>query len=101
MEPRLMAKYKDGMHHKGYFRGGGIIYINLITCKDKIVILSKLQIYVLHWYHAYLLHPGMDRTEAMIRQLLYLPDIIYAVQKELTNCDTCHIIKNMDNYQLS
>ena len=30
----------------------------------------------------------MDRTEAMICQHLYWPDIINAVQKEVTTCDT-------------
>ena len=36
-EPSLMAKYKDGTYHTGYFRGGSNIDLNLITCKDKIV----------------------------------------------------------------
>ena len=35
----------------------------------------------------------MDRTEAMIRQHLYWPDIRYAVCKEATNCDTCQRTK--------
>ena len=51
-----MDKYKNGTYHKGYFRGGNNENLRLITCKDKIVIPSKLQNYVLHWYHAYLLH---------------------------------------------
>ena len=60
---------------------------------DKIVIPSKLQSYVVHWYHTYLLHPGMDRTEAMICQHLYFPEIRYAIQKEVNNCDTCQRTK--------
>ena len=36
----------------------------------------------------YLLRPGMDRTEAIIRQRLYWPGIRNSVQKEVTNCDT-------------
>ena len=47
-EPRIRAKYKTGMYHKGSFCGGGNIYINLITCKDNIFILSILQSYVLY-----------------------------------------------------
>ena len=47
-----------------------------------------LQSYVLHWYHTYLLHPGMDRTEATILQHFYLTDIRDAVRKEVTNSDT-------------
>ena len=83
-----MAKYKYGTYHKGYFRGGSNIDINLITCKDKFVIPSKLQSYIVHWYHTYLLHPGMDRTEAMISQHLYWPDIISDVRKEGSDFDT-------------
>ena len=35
----------------------------------------------------------MDRTGAMIRQYLYRPDIRDAIQKEVTNCDTCQRTK--------
>ena len=31
----------------------------------------------------------MDRTEAMIHQNLYWPDIRDVVRKKVTNCDTC------------
>ena len=88
-EPSIIAKYKDGKYHKGSFCGGIDIYLNLIMCKDKIVIPSTLQSYVLHWYHMYILHPVMDRTEAMIFQHLYWPGIRYSVQKEVSNFDTC------------
>ena len=88
-----MAKYKEGTYQIVFFCGGFNIYLNLITCEGKIVIPSILQIYVLHWYHMYLLHPGMDRMEAMIRQHLYWPGIIEAVRKKVTNCDTCQHIK--------
>ena len=80
-EPSIKAKYKDGTYHKVYFSGGSNIDLKLITCKDKIVITSILQGYVVNWYHTYLLHPGMDRTEDMIHQHLYWPDIRYAVRK--------------------
>ena len=81
------------MYYKGSSCGGGKIYLNLITCKDKTFIPSKLQSYVLHWYHTYLLSPGMDRTDVMIRQDLYWPDTRYAVWEEVTNCDTCQRTK--------
>ena len=70
-EPSITAKYKYGTYHKGYFCGGSNIDLNLITCKDNIVNTSKLQSYVLHWYHAYLLHPGIDIMEEIIHQYLY------------------------------
>ena len=62
-------------------------------CEDNIVITEILQSYVLHWCHKYLLHPGMDRTEAMIFQHFYWSDIRYAVRKEVTNFDTCQRTK--------
>ena len=46
--PRLKAKYTTGMYQRGSFCGGSNIYLNLITCKDNIFIMSKLQSYVLH-----------------------------------------------------
>ena len=62
LEPSIIAKYKYGTYHKCYFCGGSNTDIKRITCNDKIVIPSKLKSYVLHWYHTYLIHPGMDRT---------------------------------------
>ena len=88
MEPIIRAKCKDGTCHKGSLRGGSNIDFNLITCKDKIVVPSKLQSYVLHWYHMYLLHPRMDRTELMVCQHFYWLNIRDAVRKEVNNCDT-------------
>ena len=38
VEPSLMAKYKNGTYHKGYFLVGSNVYLILITWKDKIVI---------------------------------------------------------------
>ena len=88
-EPILMAKYKEGTYQKNSFCGRSNIELNLITCEDNIFILSILQSYILHWYHTYLLHLVMDRTEAIIFQHFYWPGIRYAVRKEVTNCDTC------------
>ena len=70
-----------------------ITNLNLIMCEDNNVILSKLQSYVLHWYHIYLLYPLMDRMEDIICQCLYWTGIIYAVRKEVTNFDTCQCIE--------
>ena len=100
-----MAKYKDGAYHKSYFPVSINIDIKLIMCKYKSFIPSKLQSYVIHLYHTYLLHPVMDKIEAMIHQHFYWPDIRYSIRKEVSNCDTCQHTKqsnkNMVNYQLS
>ena len=42
-EPSIILKYKNGTYHNGYFRGGSNIDLKLITCEDKIVIMSNLQ----------------------------------------------------------
>ena len=63
-----MAKYKEGNHQIFSFNGGSNVDTNIITSEDHIVIPSILHNYVLHWYHTYIIHPGMDRTEAMIHQ---------------------------------
>ena len=94
-EPSIKAKYKDDTYHKGYFWGGSYIDIKIITCKDNIFILSKLQSYLLYWYHTYLRHPGMVITEAMISQNLYWPDAIDDVHKKVTNCDNCQSTKRL------
>ena len=78
---------------KVLFRGQNNIILKLLTCEDKILIPSKLQSYVLHWYHTYLLHPGMDIMEAMICQFFYWTGIIKSVCKEITNSDTCQRTK--------
>ena len=100
-----MDKYKDGMYHKDYFCGCSNDNLSLITCKDDIVIVSKLQSYVFHWYHMYLLHPIIYIAGAMIHQHLYYPNIRDVVWKEVANCDTFQRTKrtnkNMLNYQLS
>ena len=100
-----MAKYNNRTYKTVSFRGGSNIYINLITCKDNIVIPSIPQSYVLNWHHTYILHPVMTITEVIIHQHLYCPNIIDAVRNEVTNCDTCQRTKlsnkNMVNYQIS
>ena len=88
-----MDKYKYGTYHKVSFCGASNIDLNLITCEGNIVNPDIIQIYVLHWYHTYLLHPGIDRTEAKICQHLYWNGIINSALKEHTNCDTCQRTK--------
>ena len=66
-EPSILAKYKTGTYHKGYFFWGS----------------------------------NMDRTEAIIFQHLYWPNIIYAAQKELTNGDTCQRTKLLKKWLIT
>jgi hypothetical protein len=43
--------------------------IELITYQDKVVIPKPLQGRIVAWYHLYLGHPGMTRSEASIHTL--------------------------------
>ena len=49
------------------------------------------------WYYTYLLHPELDRTEAMILQHLYCPGILKSVRKEVKKCDVCQHTKRSTN----
>ena len=66
-EKDLAAKLKHKNYHTKSFCGGGII-TQLICRSDNIVRPKTLRNYVVNWYHTYLLHTGMDRTEATIIQ---------------------------------
>ena len=83
-----MEKLKCAEYTKDcFFRGWSTI--DLITYKDKIGLPQKLQKYLVKWYHTYLLHPVLDRTEAIIIQHLYLTGIKDSVYREFTFCDIC------------
>ena len=43
LEPTITAKYTICTYQQGSFCGGSYIDLNLITCKDKVIIPSKLQ----------------------------------------------------------
>ena len=88
-----MAKHNMGAYNTGYFGGGSNIYLNLIMCKDNIVIPLILQIYALHWYHKHILHLVMDRMEYIIHQHLYWTSIRKSVWKEVKKCGTCQYRK--------
>ena len=69
-DPIPTEKLKCAEYSTGSFRGCRST-IKFVTHKYKIVIPRLIQKYVVKWYHAYLLYPGMDCTEAMILQHLY------------------------------
>ena len=47
IDPSLMAKYKNHTYKTVYSRGGSNVNFNLITCEDKICIVSILKSYVI------------------------------------------------------
>ena len=95
-EPSKISKYKNDTYYKGSFCGGINIDLKIIACEDNIYILSKLQFHLLCWYQSYLLQPGIDRTEAIIFQHFFWPDIRDSVWKEVNNCDTYQRTKRLN-----
>ena len=51
------------------------ILFNIITFKGKTVIPPKFQIFVVTWYHMYVITNGKDITEEMIFQNFYWLDL--------------------------
>ena len=96
--PTLMDKYNNDMYHKASFCGGINDNLSLIACMDKTAIPSIHQSYVLHWYHTYLLHPVLDRTETMIWQHLYWPNIRYAIRKKVKIVTFVNLQKDQIKY---
>ena len=73
-DPILINKLRKNIYTTKTFRGGG--KERQLICRDgKIVIPQILRSRVLTWYHEYLLHPGINRTEETIGQHLYWPDL--------------------------
>ena len=66
---------------------------NLVLYKDKIVVPDKLKKRVLNWYHDFLLHPGVTRTEETIRQHLYWKGMRADVEHNVKTCKTCQKYK--------
>ena len=76
------------------FTGGGKTR-DLICFKDKIVVPKSLQSRIVQWYHEYLGHPGINRTEETIAQHLYWPKMRNHITNSVSSCDSCQ--KNKRN----
>ena len=69
----------------------------LICHKGKIVIPQTLTKQVMEWYHMYLGHPGINRTEETISQHLWWPKMRDDITQQVSTCDTCQ--KNKRKYK--
>ena len=67
------------------FHGGGK-QRTLLCYKDKIVIPTVLRQRVIQWYHHFLCHPGINRTEETIRQHLWWPEMRTQINKAVSTC---------------
>ena len=91
-DKKLLAKLKLGHYGITSFLGGDKT-VNLVTWKEKIVIPSSLENRVAKWYHTYLLHPGINRTESTIQQHLYWPNMRAKIREHCDKCPTCQLNK--------
>jgi transposase InsO family protein len=63
--------------------------VPLICYNGKMVIPTSLQKRVIEWYHNYLSHPGINRTEETIGQHLYWPKMRDQVTTTVKSCPVC------------
>ena len=61
----------------------------LICYKNKIVIAQDQQDQVIDWYHNFLGHPGINRTEETIAQHLWWPGMRDQITKVVATCASC------------
>ena len=66
---KILKQLKKGRYNINAFRGGDVTR-DLICHNGKIVVPMSLRQRIVEWYHVYLLHPGLNRTEESIKQHL-------------------------------
>ena len=59
-----------------------------VICKDKFVVLLKLQRYAVTLYHMYILNTILYQTKSTIHQYIYYNNQRKYVRKEASSCDT-------------
>ncbi len=62
---------------------------DLICYNEKIVVPTSLQARIVQWYHDYLGHPGINRTEESIAQHLWWPKMRSHITNSVSSCDSC------------
>ena len=67
--PILTEKFTYATYKRDLFFGGKNTNLNIIALHHLKYIPSKLQIYVVTWYHTYLFHPVLDLIETRITNI--------------------------------
>ncbi len=75
-------------YHLKSFHGGGK-HRDLICYKDKIVVPTSLQKRMIEWYHTFLCHPGINRTEETIGQHFWWPKMRDQITRSVATCENC------------
>jgi len=85
----LKVLQKDNSpYHLKSFHGGGTER-ELICKNDKIVVPHALQKRMVDWYHNYLCHPGINRTEETISQHFWWPKMRTHITVSVSTCANC------------
>ena len=82
-----LKKTKSRYALKAFTAGGKTR--DLICHNDKIVVPKSLQSRIVQWYHDYLGHPGINRTEETICQHLWWPKMRNQITNSVSSCLTC------------
>lgn len=61
----------------------------MICSKDRIVIAKSQQLQVVSWYHNFLGHPGINRTEEPFGQKLLRKDMCKHITLTVNSCVNC------------
>ena len=77
------GKYKLQAFHRGADQ------LDLICHKGKIVVPVSLQGRIMEWYHLFLIHPGINRTEETIAQHLWWKTMRQDITKHVVTCPIC------------
>ena len=81
-------KAKDTLYYLKTFLSGGKQW-KLICYNDKIVIAKSQQLQIVNWYHNYLGHPGINRTEESIGQHLWWENMRKHITLSVSSCLNC------------
>ena len=89
-DKRILAEIKKtkSKYKIKSFTGGGKTR-DLICYNEKIVVPKSLQFRIVQWYHDYLGHPGINRTEETIGQHLWWPKMRSHITNSVSSCDSC------------
>jgi len=79
---------KDSPYESNDFTFAGK-QVPVICFKGKMVIPSSLQQRIIDWYHSYLGHPGINRTEETISQHLWWPKMRDQITTAVKVCPIC------------
>lgn len=85
----LLEALRKNQYSVNAFCGGDNTKRDLICHNGKIVIPASLRRRVVEWYHNYLLHPGLNRTEETIQQHLMWKRMRDDIRKYVSQCQVC------------